>query len=116
MKQKILQTPIFIQAESDLSKEGSNIVHVLNQQSTSVLLDFSVVTTMNTSTILLMLKAQQILAKKGLGLALINPSSAVRTWLYITKLQRVIPTFPNLNIANRYIQELSNANNSSKNV
>ena len=116
MKKRALQTPILIQAESDLSKANNNIVEPLTQQSTSILLDFSIVNKINTETILLVLNTQQKLTKKGLGLALINPSSTVRTWLYITKLQRIIPTFPNLNIANRYIQELSNANRSSKNA
>ena len=98
--------PVLIEVGFDLNVGQKQLFRTLKQGSKSFLLDVSQVEHSDIDTLSLLTQTQMRLHKQGYTLALINPSAYLRTWLYVTKLHRVIPSFPNLSLGNQYLHKL----------
>lgn len=107
-------TPLLLQANTHFDIDQNDTIQKLHESNESILLDVSAVEKTNTEVFKLLLETQQRLFKKGQLLTLISPSACMRTWLYITKLQQILPTFPNLAIANAYVQKVQHSTNQLK--
>ena len=99
---------MFIRIGRNLSSTNKSLRQKLYISNQSILLDVSSVENTNVATLSFIFQTQKKLKKHGHTLALISPSSCLRTWLYITKLHNLIPSFPNLTLANAYIQTQKN--------
>jgi len=104
-----------MQATAKLISIGENLRHLDNfflnehfKHDQSLLIDVSEVKHTSPSCLNSVLKTQQHLQHNGYNLALISPSAYLRTWLYVTKLHPFIPSFPNLALANSFIQASQN--------
>lgn len=107
-------TPLLLQANTRFEIDDTKTIQTLHASNESILLDVSMVQKTNTAVFNLLLETQQRLFTKGQILTLIGPSAYMRTWLYVTKLQQIIPSFPNLAIANAYVQKIQHSSNQLK--
>ena len=99
-------TAILLQAKSNFDSSDGDLMQKLQACEKSILLDVSAVEQTQAHTLNLLVNVHERLRKYGQTLTLISPSACIRTWLYVTKLQQVIPVFSNLLIANAYVQQI----------
>lgn len=98
--------PVLIEVGLTLDINKKRLLKNLDNSNQSILLDVSTVTTIDIAALSLLSQAQAKLQKHGHTIALIQPSAYLRTWLYVTKLHQILPSFPNLSLGNQYLQKI----------
>ena len=100
------KNPVLIEVGLNLDIDTKRLFQTVERGDQSFLLDVSRVDNIDIASLSLLSQAQAKLQKHGHTIALIQPSAYLRTWLYVTKLHQILPSFPNLSLGNQYLQKL----------